>query len=67
MEEEEHFDQISFSFHSDNKEDYNDFYLNFIVSKDMTVWDLHRFCKRFALALGYSEKNVEEAFGESRY
>ena len=65
--EEKRFDQVSFSFHSDNKEDCNDFYLNFIVSEDMTIWELHRLCKRFALALGYAEKNVEDVFGEDYY
>lgn len=65
--EEKHFDQVSFSFHTDNKEDCNDFYLNFIVSEDMTIWELHRLCKRFALALGYAEKNVEDVFGEDYY
>ena len=65
--EEKRFDQVSFSFHTDNKEDCNDFYLNFIVSEDMTIWELHRLCKRFALALGYAEKNVEDVFGEDYY
>ena len=65
--EEKRFDQVSFSFHSDNKEDCNDFYLNFIVSEDMTIWELHRLCKRFALALGYAEKNFEDVFGEDYY
>ena len=65
--EEEHFNQISFSFHPENKENHNDFYLNFFVSENMTIGELHRLCKRFALTLGYSEKNVEEAFGEDCY
>ena len=67
MEEEEHLNQVSFSFHPDNKEDCNEFYLNFFVNKGMTIGELHRLCKRFALALGYSEKNVEDAFGEDCY
>lgn len=64
---EEHFDQVSFSFHPDNKENYNDIYLSFFVNEEMSIWELHRLCKRFALVLGYAEKTVEEAFGKDCY
>ena len=34
--------------------------LRFIVKDEMHISELHALCKRFALALGYADKSVEE-------
>jgi hypothetical protein len=39
--------------------------LRFIVDNDIHIRDFHRLCKRFALAVGYSEGLVDNYFGET--
>ena len=41
--------------------------LRFIVKDEMHISELHALCTRFALALGYADKSVEEYFGETSY
>lgn len=40
--------------------------VSFEIDEDeYNLWKLHDFCKRFAAALGFAEKNIEDAFGET--
>ena len=45
-------------------EGYEDVDVRFGVNPDISLHQFHRLCKRFALAMGYPESSVEEAFGE---
>lgn len=56
---------VTFSFDPENKVDYHDIYLSFSTKDDMTIWEFCELCKRFALAMGYVEASVNEAFGEN--
>lgn len=33
----------------------------------MNIYEFHRFCKKAAYAMGYSNDNIEEVFGEDVY
>lgn len=35
------------------------------IESPLTIFDFHEYCKRVALAIGYTESNVEEVFGPS--
>lgn len=41
--------------------------VTFTDNTGLSIHKLHDFCKRFALAAGYSEQTVEKAFGETVY
>lgn len=62
IERNEHFE---FQYWNDTNEFANDVDINFHVAEDKsTIGNLQRMCKIFARALGYSEKSIEEVFGE---
>lgn len=42
-------------------------HVEFAVPEDMNIYTYHRFCKMFALAMGYTEKTVDDCFGETVY
>ena len=51
---------------SDVPEEFQeDITLVYDLENDPSIRHLHRMCKSFAKALGYSEKNIEEYFGET--
>lgn len=41
--------------------------LSFDIEKGPSIYKFHRMCKQFAAACGYTEKSIEEAFGETVY
>ena len=41
--------------------------VSFAIPNDVTIYEFHRMCKKFAAACGYAEKSIEEAFGENVY
>lgn len=41
--------------------------LKFRVKDGIHISEFHALCKRFALAVGYTEKTVEDYFGETSY
>ena len=42
--------------------------LSFVVpDSGLTIANFHNMCRRFALSLGYSEKNVDKYFGEESF
>lgn len=41
--------------------------LRFKVKDGIHISEFHALCKRFALAVGYTEKTVEDYFGETSY
>lgn len=41
--------------------------LKFELTGEYTIYTLHRLCKQYALASGFTQKSVEEAFGETVY
>lgn len=57
---------IGFTRYDESNEFAADVDLTFRTTSDMTLGELHSFCKRFALALGYSFEAVEEYFGEDQ-
>jgi len=52
---------LNFSFYSD---DYPDVDLSFQCSEDLTLNELISFFRRFAIALSFSPKSVEDCLGE---
>lgn len=55
---------VEFNYYNEDNEFDDDVNLTFRTTPDMTIGQLHAFCKRFAIALSFSPKQVEEAFGE---
>ena len=41
--------------------------MRFRVKNDIHISAFHSLCKRFALAVGYTEKTVDKYFGETSY
>lgn len=41
------------------------FICEFQISSDASIAEIHRLCKTIAAMLGYSEKSIEEYFGET--
>lgn len=58
---------LTFSHIPDKSSSEENVTLRFIVKDEMHISELHALCKRFALALGYADKSVEEYFGETSY
>lgn len=52
---------LSFDFRSKN---YPNVYLSFDCSEDLTMSELVSFFRRFAIALSFSPKSVEDYLGE---
>lgn len=65
MEENRNLAMISFSFYPSEHIYRHDTNLMFSVDDDMGLEEFHRLCKRFALTLGFSEKGINEVFGET--
>ena len=63
MEKDNELALVTFSFYPTDHEFWHDTYLSFSVHNDMRLEELHRLCKKFALALGFSQEGVEEIFG----
>ena len=63
-ESEKRTDLIGFYFIDTTNEYANDVHLMFSAYPDMHISKLHSLCRRFALALGYTEKTVDDYFGE---
>lgn len=62
IERNEHFE---FQYWNDTNEYANDVDMSFRVAESKsTIGNLQRMCKAFARTLGYSEKSIEEVFGE---
>lgn len=57
---------IGFTRYDEANEFAADVDLTFRTTSGMTLGELQRFCKRFALALGYSSKAIDEYFGEDQ-
>lgn len=55
---------IGFTRYDESNEFAADVDLTFRTTSDMALGELHEFCKRFALALGFSSNAVEEYFGD---
>ncbi len=41
--------------------------MTYSIDPDASIWKIHDLCKRFCLAMGFAEKTVEEAFGETAF
>lgn len=59
--------RIEFNLYPDEKSYRNAVSLSFEEDQDMGLESLQRMCRAFALCLGYSERNVNEVFGEANY
>ena len=55
---------VEFNYYNDDNEFDDNVDLTFRTTPDMTIGTLHSFCKSFAVALGFSPEQVEEAFGK---
>lgn len=55
---------VDFNYYDENNKFAPDITLTFRTGEAMTIGELHGFCKKFAIALGYSTELVEEIFGE---
>ena len=55
---------VSFNYYDEDNEFAPDVDLTFRTTPDMTIGELHSFCKRFAIALSFSPELVDEVFGE---
>ena len=56
---------FEFQYWNDTNPFANDIDLTFKVDEDRSsIGNLHRMCKIFAHALGYSDDTIEEVFGE---
>lgn len=58
---------VGFFYKENDNEFSNDVKLEFSVYPSADIHTIHRLCKQFCLALGFSEKSVDDAFGESIY
>lgn len=56
---------VEFNYYDNDNELATDVDLTFRTTPDMTLGELHSFCKMFAIALSFSPEQVEEAFGEN--
>jgi len=66
-ENEKRVNHVGFTFIDNSNEFENDLKMEFDCYPDMHISTLHNLCRRFALALGYSESSVNEYFGEASY
>ncbi len=57
---------IGFTRYDEQNEFAADVDLTFRTTSYMTLGELHSFCKRFALTLGFSPEAIEEYFGEDQ-
>ena len=57
---------IGFTRYDEKNEFAADVDLTFRTTSGMTLGELHSFCERFALVLGYNPETVEEYFGEDQ-
>lgn len=55
---------VEFNYYDSDNKFAPDVDLTFRTTPNMTIGELHDFCKKFAITLGYSHKQVEEIFGE---
>lgn len=59
---------FDFWYTPDNFDEYSqEVHVSFTISEDHDIYDVHRLCKRFCQALGFADKCIEEAFGETVY
>lgn len=56
---------VNFNYYDEDNEFAPDTELTFRTTTDMTIGELHSFCKKFAIALGFTSEQAEEAFGEN--
>lgn len=59
--------RIEFNLYPDEESYQQGVSLSFEVNQDMSINELHRLCCRFAACLGFTEKSIEEVFGEENY
>ena len=61
-------ENITFSFRvKDDAKTGNEMHLSYCFPGGMNVAAFHRACKRFGYALGFTQQNIEEYFGEDSY
>lgn len=41
--------------------------VSYNVPEGMSIYTLHRLCKKFALTMGYADASVESVFGETQW
>ena len=60
--------ELTFSLkdNSDRNDELNEtISVTFTVPEGMSIMTLHRYCKQFAAAMGYTEESIEECFGKT--
>lgn len=57
--------KVTFIYEENDNQYGHDLRMQYTIDPDASIWELHDMCKRFMIAMGFAEKTVEEAFGES--
>lgn len=65
MLSEERKNVIGFFYNENEDPNENSLCLTYSIGPDENIWKIHSLCKRFCLAMGYSEASVERVFGET--
>ena len=60
-------ENITFSYTVKDDAKERETYLSYSFPGGMSIAAFHRACKRFGYALGFTQQNIEEYFGEDSY
>lgn len=60
-------DRYNFEFYPNDGKEKGSVQLNFEQPNYLTIYELHKMCKKFAIVLGFSPEVVKEVFGEDKF
>lgn len=56
---------IGFMYEENDNQHGETLKMTYSIDPDESIWKIHELCKRFCLAMGFSESVVDNAFGET--